>query len=132
MSLAEQSGGPSAHQLENNLTRFILFRLLYSARFYYPVFTVLFLDYGLSLEQFAVLNMVWALTIVLAEVPSGALADIVARKRLVVFAALMMVLEMALIVFAPIGSSSLLFSSFSAIEFALVYRKRPPAGRMKL
>ncbi len=106
------SDGPTPAQLENNVTRFIVFRLLYSARFYYPVFTVLFLDYGLSLEQFAVLNMVWALTIVLAEVPSGALADIVGRKRLVVFAAAMMVIEMALIVFAPIGSSSLLFLLF--------------------
>lgn len=99
-------------QLEGNLKRFIMFRLLYTARFYYPVFTVLFLDYGLSLEQFAILNLVWALTIVMAEVPSGALADIVGRKRLVVFAAGMMVLEMALIVFAPIGSSTLLFLLF--------------------
>jgi MFS family permease len=99
-------------QLEGNLRRFIIFRLLYTARFYYPVFTILFLDYGLSLEQFAILNLVWALTIVLAEVPSGALADIVGRKKLVVFAAAMMVLEMALIVFAPIGSSNLLFFLF--------------------
>lgn len=99
-------------QLEGNLRRFIVFRLLYTARFYYPVFTILFLDYGLSLEQFAILNLVWALTIVLAEVPSGALADIVGRKRLVVFAAAMMVLEMGLIVFAPIGSSNLLFFLF--------------------
>lgn len=99
-------------QLEGNLKRFIIFRLLYTARFYYPVFTILFLDYGLSLEQFAILNLVWALTIVLAEVPSGALADIVGRKKLVVFAAAMMVLEMALIVFAPIGSSNLLFFLF--------------------
>lgn len=99
-------------QLEGNLKRFIVFRLLYTARFYYPVFTILFLDYGLSLEQFAILNLVWALTIVLAEVPSGALADIVGRKKLVVFAAAMMVLEMALIVFAPIGSSNLLFFLF--------------------
>jgi hypothetical protein len=45
-------------RLEGNLTRFIAFRLLYSARFYYPVFTVLFLDYGLTLEQFAILNIV--------------------------------------------------------------------------
>ncbi len=112
MSSIDHSSGATAEQLENNLTRFIVFRLLYSARFYYPVFTVLFLDYGLSLEQFAVLNMVWALTIVLAEVPSGALADIVGRKRLVVFAAAMMVVEMGLIVFAPIGSSSLLFLLF--------------------
>lgn len=99
-------------QLEGNLRRFVIFRLFYSARFYYPVFTVLFLDYGLTLEQFAILNLVWALTIVLAEVPSGALADIVGRKRLVVFAASLMVVEMSLIVLAPIGSSSLLFLMF--------------------
>jgi len=104
----------STAQLQGNLRRFIVFRLFYSARFYYPVFTVLFLDYGLTLEQFAILNIVWALTIVLAEVPSGALADIVGRKRLVVFAAIMMVVEMALIVFAPIGASSLLFWQFLA------------------
>lgn len=104
----------SATQLEGNLRRFTIFRLFYSARFYYPVFTVLFLDYGLTLEQFAILNIVWALTIVLAEVPSGALADIVGRKRLVVFAAAMMVVEMALIVFAPIGASPLLFLLFLA------------------
>ena len=90
-------------RLEGNLTRFIAFRLLYSARFYYPVFTVLFLDYGLTLEQFAILNIVWALTIVSAEVPSGALADILGRKRLIVFAAALMVAEMALIAFAPIA-----------------------------
>ncbi|PCI77599.1 MAG: MFS transporter [SAR86 cluster bacterium] len=104
----------SKTQLEGNLRRFIIFRLFYSARFYYPVFTVLFLDYGLTLEQFAILNIVWALTIVLAEVPSGALADSVGRKRLVVFAAIMMVIEMGLIVFAPIGASPLLFLLFLA------------------
>ena len=31
-------------RIEGNLKRFIAFRLLYSARFYYPVFTVLFLS----------------------------------------------------------------------------------------
>lgn len=103
---------PDTRRLEGNLRRFIIFRLFYSARFYYPVFTVLFLDYGLTLEQFAILNIVWALTIVFAEVPSGALADIVGRKRLVVFAAVLMVIEMSLIAFAPIGASSLLFALF--------------------
>ncbi len=98
--------------LEGNVRRFIVFRLFYSARFYYPVFTVLFLDYGLSLEQFSILNMIWAVTIVLAEVPSGALADVVGRKRLVVFAAAIMVLEMLLILLAPMNSSWLLFLMF--------------------
>lgn len=98
--------------LEGNVRRFIIFRLFYSARFYYPVFTVLFLDYGLSLEQFSILNIVWAITIVLAEVPSGALADLLGRKRLVVFAAALMVVEMALIAFAPMSSPTLLFLMF--------------------
>ena len=99
-------------KLRGNLRRFVLFRLFYSARFYYPVFTILFLDYGLSLEQFSILNMVWAVSIVLAEVPSGAMADIVGKKALLIFAAGLMVVEMALIVFAPIGASSLLFWMF--------------------
>jgi MFS family permease len=100
--------------LESNLRRFVIFRVFFNARFYYPVFTILFLDYGLTLEQFSILNLVWALTIVLAEVPSGALADIVGRKRLVVFAAFLMFIEMGLLVFVPIGASPVLFLVFLA------------------
>jgi MFS family permease len=100
--------------LEGNVRRFIIFRLFFNARFYYPVFTVLFLDYGLTLEQFAILNMVWAVTIVLAEVPSGALADILGRKKLLVFASILMFLEMSLLVIVPIGTSTLLFTVFLA------------------
>lgn len=103
---------PSSATLEGNLTRFIWFRLFFNARFYYPVFTILYLDYGLTLEQFAILNLVWALTIVIAEVPSGALADIIGRKRLLVFAAFLMFIEMALLSFVPIGPSALLFVVF--------------------
>lgn len=101
-----------AGRLQGNIRRFVLFRLLFSARFYYPVFTILFLDYGLTLEQFAVLNVVWSLTIVCAEVPSGALADLVGRRRLLVFAAGLMVIEMALLSFVPIGASAVLFGVF--------------------
>ena len=102
----------SIARLEGNVRRFTVFRVFYTARFYYPVFTVLFLDYGVTLEQFALLNLVWALSIVVAEVPSGALADILGHKRLLVFAALLMVLEMALLVFVPLGASPLLFFVF--------------------
>jgi hypothetical protein len=66
---------PSSPFALSNVRRFIAFRAFFNARFYYPVFTILFLDYGLTIEQFALLNTVWAFTIVLAEVPSGALAD---------------------------------------------------------
>lgn len=98
--------------LQSNLRRFVIFRVFFNARFYYPVFTILFLDYGLTLEQFSILNLVWALTIVLAEVPSGALADLLGKKRLIVFAAFLMLIEMAVLVFVPIGASPLLFIAF--------------------
>jgi MFS family permease len=93
---------------------FVAFRVFFNARFYYPVFTILFLDFGLTLEQFAVLNAVWAASIVLAEVPSGALADVIGRRRLVVSAAALMVVEMALICFVPRGNPDLLFAVFVA------------------
>lgn len=96
----------------SNVRRFIAFRAFFNARFYYPVFTILFLDYGLTIEQFALLNTVWAFTIVLTEVPSGALADLIGRKRLLVTTSWLMIFEMLLLAFVPLGNSKLIFSAF--------------------
>jgi len=96
----------------SNVRRFIAFRAFFNSRFYYPVFTILFLDYGLSIEQFAILNTIWAFTIVLSEVPSGALADLIGRKQLLVTTSVLMILEMALLAFVPLGNSTLIFSAF--------------------
>lgn len=103
---------PSAPFAIRNVRLFIIFRVLFNARFYYPVFSVLFLDFGLSLSQFAILNAVWATTIVLCEIPSGALADSIGRRNLLVFAACLMVLEIALWAFVPRGNTTLLFWVF--------------------
>ncbi len=95
-----------------NIRLFIAFRVFFNARFYYPVFTILFLDFGLTIEQFALLNSVWALTIFCAEVPSGALADMIGRKSLIVATSLCMVAEMSLLAFVPLGDTTLVFSFF--------------------
>jgi MFS family permease len=95
-----------------NIRLFIYFRIFFNSRFYYPVFTVLFLDFGLTIEQFALLNVAWALTIVVLEVPSGALADIIGRKALLVVTGSLMVVEMALLCFVPRGNPDLLFVVF--------------------
>ncbi|MGD8952317.1 MAG: MFS transporter, partial [Desulfobacterales bacterium] len=89
-----------------------MFRVFFNARFYYPVFTILFLDFGLTLEQFALLNVAWAATIVLLEVPSGALADTLGRRNLLVFTGILMVMEMALLCFVPRGNTNILFGVF--------------------
>ncbi|VVS94119.1 MFS transporter [Desulfoluna spongiiphila] len=95
-----------------NVRLFIAFRLFFTARFYYPVFSILFLDFGLTVSQFALLNAVWAAVIVVAEVPSGALADTLGRKRLLVATGAMMVVELSLLCVAPIRGGGLLFTLF--------------------
>ncbi len=89
--------------MKRNIPLFIAFRVFFNARFYYPVLGVLFLDLGLTLEQYALLNAVWAAVILLLELPSGALADFLGRKTLVVTAGILMVAEMAVFAFAPEG-----------------------------
>lgn len=86
-----------------NARLFVWFRILFNCRFYYPVFTILFLDLGLSIGEFAAMNVVWALTSVVLEVPSGALADRFGRRPLVVAAGVLMVLEMAVLCAMPPG-----------------------------
>ena len=95
-----------------NVRLFIAFRVFFNSRFYYPVFTILFLDFGLTLDQFALLNAAWAAAIVLLEVPSGALADTIGRRKLLIVTGVLMVIEIALLCFVPLGNASLLFAVF--------------------
>lgn len=95
-----------------NIRLFIAFRVFFNARFYYPVFTILFLDYGLTIEQFSILNTVWAITIVCAEVPSGALADLLGRKQLLVLTSVLMIVEISVTAFVPIANMNIVFWAF--------------------
>jgi MFS family permease len=115
--------------------------VFFNARFYYPVLGVLFLDLGLSLEQYATLNVIWAATILLVEIPSGALADVIGRRWMVSLAGLLMVAEMALFAFAPIGPwlfpllilnriiSGTAEACASGADEALAYDSLPKEGR---
>ncbi len=50
----------------------------------FPVYALLFLDAGLSTGQISSLLVIWSATHVVLEVPSGAWADTVSRRRLLV------------------------------------------------
>jgi MFS family permease len=130
----------------SNARLFVWFRILFNCRFYYPVFTILFLDLGLSLGEFAALNVVWALTSVVLEVPSGALADRFGRRPLVVAAGVLMVLEMAVLCLMQPGQHDLVLWLFvanrvlsgaaeacaSGADEALAYDSLPKAERTTL
>jgi MFS family permease len=103
---AGQSAATDADRLATRNTRlFMAFRILFNVRFYYPVFMILFLDFEITLEQFGLLNAAWAAAIVLLEVPSGALADLIGRKRLLVAAGGLMVVEMLALCLVPVPSA---------------------------
>ncbi len=95
-----------------NLNTFIKYRVFFRARYYYPIFTLLFLDFGLTLSQFAILNSVWALTIVLFEIPFGGLADTIGRKKLLILSAILLNLELLVWLLAPINGGNMLFIFF--------------------
>jgi MFS family permease len=94
--------GSDGSDADRNWRRFVLFRVLFNSRFYYPVLAVLFLDLGLSATEYTLLNFAWALAIVFTDLPAGVLADRMGRKPLVVAAAVFMVLEMILLGVAPL------------------------------
>lgn len=104
-------------EMAGNPGRYVWFTALYNARAYYPILAILFLDLGLTLDQYVMLNLVWAATIFLFEVPSGALADTFGRKKLLVAASVLMVVEMACLLFAPKDGGWLLFSLCVANRF---------------
>ena len=94
------------------------FTTFFNARFYYPILAILFLDLGLTLSQFVTLNAIWAVTIFFAEVPSGALADLIGRRKLLIAAATLMVLEMVVLLVAPKDAGLWLFG-FCAVNRVL-------------
>ncbi|MEO6509654.1 MAG: MFS transporter [Nocardioides sp.] len=53
----------------------------------FPVYALLFTDAGLSTSQVSTLLVIWSATHVVLEIPSGAWADTVSRRRLLVLAA---------------------------------------------
>ena len=98
-----------AADLSRNTNRFVIFSVFFTARAYYPVLAILFIDLGLTLDQFVLLNLIWALTIFLFEVPSGALADTIGRRTLLIAASVLMLIEMLCLLLAPRDGGTWLF-----------------------
>jgi MFS family permease len=129
--------------LSGNPRRYVRFTVFYNARAYYPVLAILFLDLGLTLDQFVLLNLIWAAVIFLFEVPSGALADTLGRRKLLIFAAGLMIVEMLCLLCAPRHGGVLLVTlcvinricsglseaCASGADEALAYDSLPEDGR---
>lgn len=67
----------------------------------YPVYTLLFSDSGLSVGQISSLFVIWSTASILFEVPSGAWADAVSRRLLLIVGPLLTAVGFGLWVAAP-------------------------------
>ena len=67
----------------------------------YPVYTLLFSDTGLSVWQISSLFVIWSVSSLVLEVPSGAWADATSRRRLLVIGPLLTSAAFALWVGSP-------------------------------
>lgn len=67
----------------------------------YPVYTLLFSDAGLSVWQISSLFVIWSLSGMVFEVPSGAWADATSRRRVLLAGPLLTAVAFALWVAAP-------------------------------
>ncbi len=73
----------------------------------YPVYTLLLADNGLSVAEISSLFILWSLTSIVLEVPSGALADAVSRRRVLAVAPLLAAVGFAM---WPVTSSYWVFA----------------------
>ncbi|HEX6327230.1 MAG TPA: MFS transporter, partial [Jiangellaceae bacterium] len=67
----------------------------------YPFYAVLFAETGLTTAEISSLFVIWSVTGVALEIPSGVLADLVSRRLLLVVGPLLSAVGFALWVFAP-------------------------------
>ncbi len=71
-----------------------------SATFFVPIIVIYWQQHGMSMTDTTVLQSIFALTMIILEVPSGYFADIVGRKNSLVCGSIAMALSMVVYVFS--------------------------------
>lgn len=77
-------------RLSRDLRLFHVYRLLSTSYLFLPVLIIFFVSRGLDFTHIALLNSVYALTAIVFEVPTGALADRFGRCRAMMLGSLLM------------------------------------------
>lgn len=82
----------SKRQIANNIWKLHLNTFLSEMMFFIPILVPFLKDFGFSMEQILVAESLYAMTLVILEVPSGYFADRMGRKKSIVTGAVLNVL----------------------------------------
>lgn len=66
---------------ERNITLHYVISALMWGRFFVPVMALFYIASEVSLAEFTIIMSVFSLTILLLEIPSGAITDMLGKKR---------------------------------------------------
>ncbi|HII29524.1 hypothetical protein COV22_02165 [Candidatus Woesearchaeota archaeon CG10_big_fil_rev_8_21_14_0_10_47_5] len=86
--------GQNDRQLRANIWKFYLFQVFSCLAFFTPIIVLFWQDNGLSLTQIMILQSLYALSVVILEIPTGYFADIFGRRKSLIFAGSFLALGM--------------------------------------
>jgi len=130
----------TARSIEGNIPKFYLHNFLYTFMLWMPIWVIyLQRDHGLSLTQVTFIDLAFWLTMALTEIPTGAAADSLGRKRSMLIGLVLTTLAVALFALAPNYPILLFANSLWAIaitfssgaDMAFFYDSLKAAGREK-
>lgn len=78
-----------ARSLKSNITKLYLIKIAKWFMLFMPFMIPFFNDNGLSLSDIAILKAIYSISIVVLEIPSGYLADVLGRKRTLVIGSIL-------------------------------------------
>jgi hypothetical protein len=103
---------------QRNISKFFCYRWLFEFQMFVPIW-VIFLqeEHGLSLTQVTVVDLAFWLTVAVAEVPTGVIADTWGRKYSMAIAVVLMALGVGLFALAPTWPLFMLANMIWAVAF---------------
>ena len=104
--------------LKSNIWKFYLFEALWSLVFFFPIFQLFYLARSMTITQIAFIGIGFSVARMVAEMPSGVLADKWGRKKTLFVSQIFFIITMLIIIFSNSFWLFFLAAMFSGLWIA--------------
>lgn len=106
------------HALKHNISRLIWFRFFKWGDLIVVIEPLFFIATGLTFSDYLKLMAIWMFLTFLLEVPSGALADLIGRKKILIISQISQIFQYSIYIFANTFFGFLIAKILGAITYA--------------